>query len=154
MENIEKIGRKIIDIIGWCLLAFVIVFFIAFMIHIFSPQTLYGDIYVKEQYRYDISAIEDNRDVKGRMYYRSGRIEQKLYYYLVKENSGYKEVVKIPADKTRIIETNKEQPKVIYYAEYFSNTNELVDSWNYGNDYYLLYIPENTVTTDWNIDLE
>ena len=124
------------------------------MIHIFSPQTLYGDIYTKEQYRYTISAIEDNRDVKGRMYYRSGYIEQKLYYYLVKENSGYKEITKIPADKTRIIETNSEQPKVIYYAEYFSKTNSLVDEWNYGNDYYLLYIPENTITTDWNVDLE
>jgi hypothetical protein len=115
---------------------------------------LYGDIYTKEQYRYNISAIEDNRDVKGRMYYRSGYIEQKLYYYLVKENSGYKEITKIPADKTRIIETNDEQPKVIYYAEYFSNTNDLVDSWNYGNDYYLLYVPKNTITTDWNVDLE
>ena len=154
MENIQNIGRKIIDIIGWAFVVFLVMFLTTFFIHIFSPQTLYGDIYVKEQYRYNISAIEDNRDVKGRMYYRSGYIEQKLYYYLVKENSGYKEITKIPADKTRIIETNDEQPKVIYYAEYFSKTNDLVDGWNYGNDYYLLYIPENTITTDWNIDLE
>ena len=154
MKNIEKIAEKIFFIFCKCFAVLVILVYITYMVHIFSPQTLYGDIYVKEQYRYNISAIEDNRDVKGRMYYRSGYIEQKLYYYLVKENNGYKEITKIPADKTRIIETNNEQPKVIYYAEYFSRTNNLVDEWNYGNDYYLLYIPENTITTDWNIDLE
>ena len=146
--------KLIFNLVEWVLLISVMTFIGLLLIRVFSPQTLYGDVYVKEQYRYNISAVEDNRDLAGRIYYRSGFINQELYYYLIKENDDYKEIARIPANKTRIIETNEEVPKVIYYAEYFSGTDRLVDRWTFGHDYYELYIPEQTVSTKWNIDLE
>ena len=56
-----------------------------FMVVIF-PTFFFGDVVVKEQYRYNISAVEDNRDIAGRfgrsIYYTRGYVEQNLYYYV------------------------------------------------------------------------
>ena len=128
-----------------------------FMVAIF-PTFFFGDIVVKEQYRYNISAVEDNRDIAGRfgrsIYYTRGYVEQNLYYYVVRLNDGYKTVQKIPANKTRIIESNDETPRVVYYGEYFEKINESVgNNFRFNKDYYELYVPDNTVTDSWNIDM-
>lgn len=138
------------------------VFFVVFIIgmilviiHFLNPKILYGEVYTKESYLYNISAIEDNRDIYGRMYYRSGYIQQDLYYYIMRDNGSYKDITKIPASKTIIVETDKETPKVVYYGEYFKRTNKaLLNTWCYNTDYYLLYVPEGTTTSFWNIDMQ
>ena len=131
---------------------------IIFILCTFFPTFFFGHVVVKVQYRYNISAVEDNRDIAGRfgrsIYYTRGYVEQNLYYYVVRLNDGYKTVQKIPANKTRIIESNDETPRVVYYGEYFEKTNESVgNNFRFNKDYYELYVPDNTVTDSWNIDM-
>ena len=123
------------------------------------PTLFFGDVITQEQYSCNISATEDNRDIEGEFrgsrYYTRGYIEQTLYYYIVQENNGYKTIRKIPADKTRIIESDSEQPRVVYYGEYFERTKKPVGKrFRFNKDYYELYIPSNTVTDSWLIDLK
>lgn len=132
---------------------------ILFVIAVIRPTLFFGDVIVKEQYSYNISAVEDNRDIEGRLrgsrYYTRGYINQTLYYYVVQENNGYKSIQKIPANKTRIIESDNEQPKIVYYGEYFERTEKPVgEHFRFNKDYYELYVPSDTVTDSWLIDLE
>lgn len=126
---------------------------------IIFPTLFLGDVIIKEQYNYNISAVEDNRDIEGKFrgsrYYTRGYIEQTLYYYIIQENNGYKTIRKIPANKTRIIESDNEQPKIVYYGEYFERTEKPVGKhFRFNKDYYELYVPSDTVADSWLIDLE
>ncbi len=115
----------------------------------------------KEKYDYsiDLVALTDNIDTSGELnagvFYRSGYIENDLYYYyLAEENKGIKQY-KILAENTYIKETDG-VPKIEFYKTKTNypkfwvlscfNTDEV--------DYVVIYVPKECIKNEFNIDLE
>jgi heme/copper-type cytochrome/quinol oxidase subunit 2 len=104
-----------------------------------------------------ISALEDNKNIQGNVYFHSGYIDEKMYYYYMEVLSdGNKKMNKIPAEDTIIIEKSN-----TYKIEFYKSFKEYKDklfgglfTWNDTIYQYKLYVPNGTVTNDYNIDLK
>lgn len=104
----------------------------------------------------NISALNDSASTYGRFFLGSGYVNEELQYYFIKETEKGKIAGSIDADNAYIIESNTETPRIERWEEriaddiwlWFTISKEL------GVSEYRIYIPENSVTTDFNIDLE
>jgi hypothetical protein len=100
-----------------------------------------------------IIALKDNQNVSGSFYIMGGYVDEELYYYYATETEfGYK-TEKISSDNTYIKYTN-EKPHIEKYSGDFAN-----DIWYWlatplVSDRYIIYCPENTITTEYVVDLE
>ena len=100
-----------------------------------------------------IIALKDNQNVAGYYYIFSGYANEDLYYYYATETELGRKTEKVSADNSYIKYTDgkthieKYEPKFendIFYWFAFPM-----------NDYrYIIYCPENTITAEFNIDLE
>lgn len=95
-----------------------------------------------------IVSLNDNNLTNGKFYLRSGYIEEDLYYqYIVQLNNGGFKANKVKsANATLFYDTDN------YRVEWYTKTR----SWLYFEDevtYVEIYIPEESITTDYSIDL-
>lgn len=95
-----------------------------------------------------IVSLNDNNLMNGRIYLRSGYIEEDLYYqYIVQLNNGGFVSNKVKsANATLFYDTDN------YRVEWYKKTR----SWLYFKDeatYVEIYIPEGSITADYMIDL-
>ena len=100
-----------------------------------------------------IIALKDNQNVNGNFYIFGGYVNEELYYYYAKETEfGYK-TDKIPANDVYIKYTESD-PHIEEYTGTFKN--DIVSFFAVPlNCYrYVIYCPENTITTEFNVDLE
>lgn len=103
-----------------------------------------------EQY---IVALKDSQNVNGKMFILGGNVNADLYYYYAKETDYGLKTSKKEASQCYVVYTD-EQPKIETYSVMEFNR------WYYYifaipmDDYYVFYVPEGTVTTEFNIDLE
>ena len=101
---------------------------------------------------HNIVALKDNPDVTGSFFLFSGYEEEELYYYYAEETELGIKTKKVNADDVYIIYDN--EPRIEeYYAKKFKHW------WHYiyafpSDYYYKIYVPDGTVTTDFEIDLE
>lgn len=105
----------------------------------------------------EISAIEDNLTIQGKMYFRSGYINEDLYYYYMEVLSdGSKKMGKIKAEQTIIIE-NSDESKIEFYKSTKIVKDKLFGGLLTMSDtiyQYKLYVPSDTVINEFNIDLK
>lgn len=95
-----------------------------------------------------IAALNDNNMMSGRIYIRSGYIEEDLYYqYIVKLNNGGFVSNRVKSSNaTLFYDTDN------YRVEWYKKTR----GWLYFKDevtYVEIYIPEGSITMDYMIDL-
>lgn len=94
-----------------------------------------------------IIALSDNNILNGKLYYRSGYINEKQYYqYIVDLGNGEYIQNQIPSDKTRI--SYSDDPRVEWMVR--------KKSWNifYSSEQcWKLYVPEGSINEEFNIDL-
>lgn len=112
----------------------------------------------QEDWQTDIVALKDNSNIDGKVnggiFVTSGYIEESLYYYCMENTEQGKHMIKIPADKTYIIETNDIKPSVV------KQINKYVDKRQYfwflvtDEEKYIIYVPENTIDTTYKVDLQ
>jgi hypothetical protein len=105
----------------------------------------------QEDWQTDIVALKDNSNIDGKVnggiFVTSGYIKESLYYYCMENTEQGKHMIKIPADKTYIIETNDIKPSVV------KQINKYVDKRQYfwllvtDEEKYIIYVPENTIDT-------
>lgn len=96
-----------------------------------------------------IVALQDDSLINGKFYLRSGSINQKDYYkYLIKLKSGGYKVNQIPADQTIIYITDSN-----FRVEWYERERGLGLSQKTEKFWYI-YIPENTIIYNFNIDLQ
>ena len=96
-----------------------------------------------------IVALQDESLINGKFYLRSGSINQKDYYkYLVKLKSGGYKVNQIPANQTTIYITDNN-----FRVEWYERERGLGLS-NKTEKFWYIYIPENAIIYDFNIDLQ
>lgn len=96
-----------------------------------------------------IVALQDESLINGKFYLRSGSINQKDYYkYLVKLKSGGYKANQIPANQTTIYITDNN-----FRVEWYERERGLGLS-NKTEKFWYIYIPENAIIYDFNIDLQ
>ena len=123
---------------------------------------LVSNVIAKEcaEISYDITSdtkivtLKDNQNVSGNYYLFSGRIDEDLYYHYATETEfGYK-TEKLKASNVYIKYT-KDEPHIEKLEPKF--TNDIVTFFARNPitpDRYIIYCPEGTITSEFNIDLE
>lgn len=95
-----------------------------------------------------IVALSDNNMISGKFYIRSGYIDENLYYqYLVKLNSGGFVANKVKASNTTLFYDTDN-----YRVEWYTRTKK----WLYfekKENYVKIYIPEDSISSDFSVDL-
>lgn len=102
----------------------------------------------------EISALKDNNNMSGNFFIGIGYIDEEMNYYYVENTEKGKIVKKIDANNVYIVEDNEEQPRIEEYKAQFKNEKWLLIAANCNNSYKKIYIPENSITNEYNIDLE
>ena len=103
-----------------------------------------------------ISALEDNSTVKGNFYLGSGYVDEELkYYYMVSEQGG-KKFSYAEADKAVIYEGYKKARVETYTAVYKSDIAKFLffSKDTPHSDQYKFYVPKDSVTNEYNVDLK
>jgi hypothetical protein len=108
--------------------------------------------YVKETDT-KITALKDNQNISGGFYIMGGYIDEELYYYYATETEfGYK-TEKIESDNAYIKYT-KGQAHIETYSGDFHNSFLYTFAIPLVDNRYIIYCPENTITTEFAVDLE
>lgn len=96
-----------------------------------------------------IVALQDENLINGKFYLRSGSVNQKDYYkYLVKLKFGGYKANQIPANQTIIYITDNN-----FRVEWYKRERGLGFS-KETEKFWYIYIPENAIIYDFNIDLQ
>ena len=146
----EKIGYSILIFLVVMLLAFMCLLFTSLICECTTPEDGYNWEITETE---NIIALRDNQNITGAYYIFSGYIDEDLYYYYAKETQfGYK-TDKIKASRSYIKYTD-EAPKIETYSaiSFKSKFLNLIAAPTQSRT--ILYCPENTITTEFNIDLE
>lgn len=112
----------------------------------------------------EITSLDDKYSVKGNFFLGSGTVSSVEYYYFIKDTDKGKITDKIPQKEAYITEDNSQKPRIEEYA-YKGERNATKDFWlsmnfgqskedfSYNTAYYRVFIPENTIKTDFSVDL-
>lgn len=112
----------------------------------------------------EITSLDDKYSIKGNFFLGSGTVSSVEYYYFIKDTDKGKITDKIPQKEAYITEDNSQKPRIEEYA-YKGERNATKDYWlsmNFGQNkedfsyktaYYRVFIPENTIKTDFSVDL-
>ncbi len=141
----------------WAAVAAVIAFFVAAIISIPFPSTIENEKIIEET---ELVATKDNFGARGDFVLGSGSVDGSLYYtYFYKGEDGAILNDKVPASRTRIIEekrsdalliTKTVRPEASVRFEKFM----VHFSHDVSNATYTLYVPEGSITTEVEMDLE
>lgn len=100
-----------------------------------------------------ITALKDNQNVTGNYYILSGYANEDLYYYYATETElGYK-TEKVNARHAYIKYTDGET-HIEKYEPRFANDVVNFFAFPMADNRYIIYCPENTITTEFSVDFE
>ncbi|MCR9040819.1 hypothetical protein QRX25_14850 [Bacillus sp. L381] len=103
----------------------------------------------------EIYSIKDNAKTSGSFVLGSGSINEKQYFYFVKEKDGFKTVSKTAVEDSKMKEGKYANPYVLTYdMEYKSPFARFFYGKEAPGESYEFYLPEDTITTEYKIDLE
>ena len=142
----EDIGASIFSSFAFAFIGFIVYLAIGGIIGCGLPL---NEI-VEEQ---EIFALTDNSSVEGRNYLFSGYINEELVCRYVVNTDRGKHIEEVDAYKVYINEGDY-KPVVKHYTYVFEKEwHEWFAHTLFTDDYYEFYVPENTVTNEYNIDL-
>lgn len=101
----------------------------------------------------EIVALNDNLGNTGRFYLMGGYSDSDLYYYYATETVLGRKVDKVKAEDSYVNYTS-DKSRIVTYTAVF--TKKWMDWFAFPlvSDRYIIYCPEGTMTTEFNIDLE
>lgn len=104
---------------------------------------------------YEISALKDNSNVSGQSFIGTGFISENQYYFYMTETEKGKKM-----NKVRINDAYLNEGDYVPYVDVYSyRYKSKLARWLYGenkdeNYEFVFFIPEDTITTEFNIDME
>lgn len=104
-----------------------------------------------------VYSIKDTSKINGQFVLGSGTIDEKQYFYFVSEREGFKSIGKVKTDFSRIKEGNYKKPYMKKYKYEYDNKFVrfmLGKTVFIKENSYDFYLPENTVTQEYKVDLE
>lgn len=135
--------------------AFLMSMGVAFLVLILVslPVSLCADIDYRLESDTNIVALKDNQSVTGIIYIMGGYVDEDLYYYYATETEFGYTTEKVKSGDTYIRYTDAEPHIETYVGEF---TNDWVNwfAMPMVDNRYIIYCPEGTMTTDFEIDLE
>ncbi len=148
-------GRYGFDIFEWLLgaamavCAFVVLAFIVFLFA-FLPSVDYKLAETKQIY-----ALKDNSSLKGSFFLGSGYVDEEQKYFFIREEDGGKKMDTVDADQSVLYEGEK-QTKIEKYEPVIKGkiSRFLFTSSSPRDPKYKLYVPKNSITTDYTVDME
>lgn len=103
----------------------------------------------------EITALKDNSELHGSFYLGSGSIDEETYYYFMTETNKGKKMDKVSTKDAYLNEGETENTYIEVYDLVFTNSiAKFLFGESSGYDEYIFYIPENSVTTEFNVDME
>lgn len=138
-----------------CALYLLLIALICGMINVVVGCAIENDDNMKYKMESDnkIVALKDTQNINGVHYIRSGYISEDLYYYYaVQTEMGYK-TEKVHSNDVYIKYTD-ENPHVEKYVSDFADDYMYLFAFPQTNTKYIIYCPEGTISTEFNVDLE
>lgn len=102
----------------------------------------------------EITALNDSSTASGQFFLGSGQVDGTMKYYFVENTEKGKHVDSVSAKNAYIIESNTEKPRIELHKPYFKNKWLWWIASPMQGFEYRIYIPEDSITTDFNVDLE
>lgn len=117
------------------------------------PANLFADTTYETVDSFEISALNDNVSTHGKFFLGTGSMKEEMRYYFIEDTESGKHINSIPAKNAYIHESNSETPRMekqksVWVSDWINWFCIKPDDIQYH-----IYIPENSVTTDFNIDL-
>ena len=100
-----------------------------------------------------IEALNDASEVTGADYLFAGHIDEKMVYRYVVSTDNGKQVKEIEGNNVYIKEGNY-APMIEVHQKKAKNSRAWWVAWGYEEKYTIIYVPENTVTSTYSVDLE
>ncbi|WHM14867.1 hypothetical protein [Bacillus velezensis] len=108
-----------------------------------------------DPHKAEIYSIKDNAKTSGSFVLGSGAVGEKQYLYFVKEKDGFKTVSKAAVEDSKMKEGKYAKPYVLTYDVQFKSAfARFFYGKSTGFEAYEFYLPEDTITTEYKIDLE
>lgn len=149
---IFEVGYGIVDFLNGILFGLV-VGVVVFFVGMFPLSLLQRE--PVDPHKTEIYSIKDNSTTKGSFILGSGTVDEDRYFYYVVEENGFKSVYKTKVEESKMKEGDIKQPYVLTYEmQYKSAFARFLYGKYTGEKSYEFYLPENTITTDYKIDLE
>ena len=127
---------------------------IGFTIYFFAGGVIGCELATKEVVEEQkIYALNDSIGVEGGYYLFSGYIDGNLKYRYVIDTDKGKHIEEVAADYGYIKEGNYDPKVEHHYYEFEKKWQRWFGHRFFVEDYYEFYVPENTVTTEYNVDL-
>jgi len=131
----------------------IIVGAIAALLILIYGFTADGKLYKSETY--EISAIKDNSNVSGNSFIGTGYVNESQYYFYILETKKGKKMHKVHIGDAYLNEGDYTPYVDVYDYKYNSKFAQWLYGKNKYDDYeFVFFIPEDTVTTEFNVDME
>lgn len=106
-------------------------------------------------YSFDIYALKDNNSLKGSFYLGAGTVEGTQVYSYIRKVEGGKQIDTIDIDKGILYEGAHEPHISVYEPELKHRWSKLLFGDMFiGENKYKIYIPDNSVVNEYDVDLE
>lgn len=148
-DSFDYIIAPILFFVGSVLISFLITFGVS---NIMSYSTEATATYEKTA-NIEITALKDNQNINSNFYLMGGYVEEDLYYYYAKETELGYTTEKVKASECYIKHTD-EKPYIEKYEGDFAKDWYYIFGFPTYDNRYIIYVPEGTVTSEYNIDLE
>jgi phosphate/sulfate permease len=148
-----RIGDIIVSIIAGPLIGFAFALFAGIIVSLLLSDSVEMESYVDKTTH--ISALKDGSSVQGDFFLASGSVDEVPMYFFAKKKSGGIVMDSIEAEDVIIIEDDTEEPRIVEYAGRFKS--DRLEYWLPSTPTHVetrIYVPEGTVTTKFDIDLE
>lgn len=150
----KDFGYWITGVFAYSLIVFVLVFFITAL--------TYNDKFThyEQQGQWNIYAFSDNTVMSGRVYLMSARFEEELCYYYVANSAYGQKVYKVSSSDTYLNYVSENETCYMekyerVYNDTFWNRLLIPRFFNFeDSSYYIAYIPEGSVSTEFQVDLK
>ncbi|KLK98061.1 hypothetical protein XJ18_17685 [Bacillus pumilus] len=116
---------------------------------------IFAEMHAVDPVKTEVYSLKDASETSGRFVLGSGTAQEVPYFYYVVEKDGFKSIDKAVIGASKIREGSYEKPYVLTYdVQYKSAIARFFYGKSTGLNTYEFYLPENTITTDYKIDME
>lgn len=133
---------------------FLVLLFVASIASTLGIWKMYFEDHIKtkEAHYYYMKSLGNNTSISGDFFLGSGSIEEKEYYFFYVNTVKGMRKMKLPIDKTYIIETDDRRPEAVEIQEWVDDKDLFFkDLIGYTTDHYKLYVPKGTVIRDFKV---
>jgi hypothetical protein len=102
----------------------------------------------------EIVALKDNNELSGSFFLGSGCVDENTRYYYMENTERGKRMRDISAENAYLNESNSETPRIETYQSEWKNKAWNLIAFPSEGGYYKIYIPENSIITDFEVDME